>query len=197
VSVICSAPHKIITPTEIEDVQKKLQSLLVNSKLKSIATYGIVSKQAIVQAYAKTARAISGIDQESRVSFICEHGNVQLKQSTHLSEELIEDLLVAKRDVSECDVCLKVKKPDYLGDSRWAFQRDGHPIDAKMDDTIWLMDFRERRVDLKPGDSLKAKLRAELCFDSDGSALPPRYSVVKVYEIISGNDDSHKMLFQN
>jgi len=157
-----------LSPEDVAALQNELSELLRKSELKAIASYGAVSQRVIVHSYVRTARAVGQLGADDNVKFICQYGEALIGHHAHISDAMIEELLVSKREVSECDICLKVKKPDYLGDSKWVLQLDGRLIDAKLEDQVWLKDFRNRRIPLQPGDSLKARLRTELRFDKEG-----------------------------
>ena len=173
---------------KIEAIQKKLNELIEKTQIKHLPTYNTVSKQIIIETYIKTAKSISILSTKDDVSFSCIYGQVKIKRQSKISEEILEDLLVAKANISEEDVFLKIKKPDYLGESRWLFHLNSHPIEAKMDDQDWLESFRKREVVLRPGDSLHARLNIEMRFDEMGNPLPTKYTVIKVYKIIEGSD---------
>jgi hypothetical protein len=40
---------------------------------------------------------------------------------------------------------LKVKKPDYLGTSKWGFKYAGHMVEAKVADEAWLKRFQNNQ----------------------------------------------------
>lgn len=180
---------------KIKFIQEKLNELIQESQIKRLPAYGTIPQQTIVQTYIKTARSVSNLAENDNVSFTCKYGEIRLERKTHMSEEVLEELLVAKKDISEADVCLKIKKPDYLGESRWMFYLDKHPIEAKIEDQTWLDSFRKRQVVLKPGDSLKVRLKTEIRFDDQGNPLPTIYIVIKVHEKIEGGDTNQPILF--
>jgi len=183
-----------IDQNKVEAIQKTLNDLIQETEIKHIPAYGTVSKQIIAETYIKTARSVSLLSKNDNVSFHCTFGQVKIERQTQISEEILENLVVAKKDMTEEDAFLKIKKPDYLGDSRWLFHLDKHPIEAKMDDKVWIESFRNRRVVLRPRDSLQVRLKIEIRFDEEGNPLPTQYTVIKVYKIIQGTD---KLEMQN
>ena len=88
---------------------------------------------------------------------------------------------------------LKVKKPDFLGNSMWEFNHEGHPISASILDQGWLADFREHGLGVRPGVALRALVRVEASYDDDSEALPARYAVLKVYEVIPPKPPSEQL----
>ncbi|MGA2296467.1 MAG: hypothetical protein ABSG15_02850 [FCB group bacterium] len=96
----------------------------------------------------------------------------------------ISDLLAAETIISENDMILKIKKPDYLGDSKWEFRHENKPIPAKMLDESWLSDFHNRKITLKPGDSIRAKVRIEVAYDYDNEVASTNYYILEVIKVI-------------
>jgi hypothetical protein len=79
---------------------------------------------------------------------------------------------------------LLVKKPDYLGQSRWEFRQDDHPLEAKIVDLEWLERFQDGRVVLKPGDALKAIVKTEVARGFEGNVVDARHEVTKVLAVV-------------
>ena len=52
---------------------------------------------------------------------------------------------------------LAVKKPDYLGDSKWDLRHGKRPISARIEDGAWLRRFQSREVDVRPGNYFVAR----------------------------------------
>lgn len=79
---------------------------------------------------------------------------------------------------------MKVKKPDYLGESRWEFHFENRTIEAKIRDMEWLDKFQSRLVDVRPGDALKAKVVTEIRYSYEGDVLSTKYTLERVVDVI-------------
>jgi hypothetical protein len=86
--------------------------------------------------------------------------------------------------VNDDEMILKIKKPDFLGSSMWEFRHEGRPIEARISDTDWLNEFHETGAGVRPGGALRAIVRIEASYDLENEALPPRYTVLKVKEVL-------------
>lgn len=111
-----------------------------------------------------------------------------------LSSSRIEDLLTDETTVSESELRLLVKKPDYLGRSRWEFRYDQHVIEARIDDDDWLAAFRVGQVVLRPGDALQALVRSEVRSGFEGSVVSTRFTIVRVFRVVRGIQDEQGLL---
>ena len=79
---------------------------------------------------------------------------------------------------------LKVKKPDYLGESKWDFRHGGRSFPAKVIHREWLESFQNRDVDIRPGDSVRSKVEIINRYDFDGELISTDYNILQVIEVI-------------
>jgi hypothetical protein len=71
-----------------------------------------------------------------------------------------------------------------LGEARWDFKYEGHPLTAKISDVAWLRDFQDREIDVRPGDALRSAVQIDVRYGYDGEVISTSYSITKVIEII-------------
>jgi len=79
---------------------------------------------------------------------------------------------------------LKVKKPDYLGQSMWEFKYEGKLIQAKIYDSGWLERFQKKTEILGPGDSIRALVEVKVNYDKYGEVIASHYTILDVKEIV-------------
>jgi len=75
---------------------------------------------------------------------------------------------------------LIVKKPDYLGKSKWDFRHGRKAISARIEDLEWVNDFQNRKIDVRPGDALKCLVRMEHRYGYDNELIDEEITVTKV-----------------
>jgi hypothetical protein len=100
------------------------------------------------------------------------------------SPETIQDLLTKETITSTPVMILKVKRPDYLGEAMWEFRHEGHPFPAKILDVDWLKRFQERKVEVRPGDALRARVEVHVHYGYDGEVVNTHRSILEVLEVI-------------
>lgn len=66
----------------------------------------------------------------------------------------------------------------------WDVQYGGKIIQAKMLDMEWLYKFQHRRINLLPGDSIKALIKEEIVLGENNELIEEHYTILKVYDII-------------
>jgi hypothetical protein len=104
--------------------------------------------------------------------------------------------LVKESLESEAPMILIVKRPDFLGDSRWEFRHGKQPFEAKLMDAAWLADFRNGVVVLRPGDGLRAKVRSVVRYGHDGELIDSKHEVLEVFDVIHTLRPSQDGLFK-
>lgn len=84
---------------------------------------------------------------------------------------------------------LAVKKPDYLGASRWELRHGKRTISAKIEDISFLRRFQGRQIDVRPGDALRCMVQSELRYGFDNNLLSERHTIIEVQEILPGEPE--------
>ena len=92
---------------------------------------------------------------------------------------------------------LKVKKPDYLGESMWEFRFGEHAIQVKVSDREWLEEFQLQRAFVHPGDSIRGIVEISHKYDYDGELTSTYYNLVKVKKILTAERPQQVDLFED
>jgi hypothetical protein len=91
---------------------------------------------------------------------------------------------------------LAVKKPDYLGTSKWELRHGKRTISAKIEDANWLGRFQGRQVDVRPGDALQCTVKIEMLYGFDNELISERYTVLKVIEVLANRYQNMELPFE-
>ena len=94
------------------------------------------------------------------------------------------------------EMILVVRKPDYLGESKWEFKHENRTIRAKIKDADWLKRFQSREEEVHPGDFMKCKVEIEHLYSHDKKLITERYTVRQVIEVLS-NSFNQTELFED
>jgi hypothetical protein len=134
--------------------------------------------------------AVAGLEPGDHVVYVSSIDETPLDTSLRVSSDEIERLLTEEVLVSESEHLLLVKRPDYLGNSRWEFRLGDRSIEAKLLDNAWLEDFRAGRIPLHPGDALRALVRTEVYRGFEGQIVATRHQVLKVIDVVHGEGET-------
>lgn len=110
------------------------------------------------------------------------------KRIYNISEDSLKLQLRVNKSTSP--VKLKVKKPDFLGNSMWSFVLD-KVLSAKIEDTLWLEKFQKGEVSIPPGSYLDVLLRTEIELDDNNDpAGNVNYFITEVKDVIPPAEQS-------
>ena len=99
--------------------------------------------------------------------------------------DTIEKLAIRETEVaSAASMVFIVKKPDYLGESRWDLRHGKRSVSAKIEDVKWLAKFQGRKLDVRPGDALRCKARIEMAYGFDNELIAEQYFIEEVLAIV-------------
>jgi hypothetical protein len=170
-----------------EQIQPLMQEISILAAQYNISILGIerdidpVNLLKSMDAISKTANELPpGSD------FMYDIGNDPLKigKGFRVPPNYIKEILEYNKITNLMDMIIKVKKPDYLGNSKWEFRYANRQILCDFDDKKWLSDFHSRKIDVRPGDSLKVKMEICVSYDKNNEALAERYAIKEVLDVI-------------
>lgn len=105
------------------------------------------------------------------------------KGAEKINLEDVENALTTEEIKSENVVYYKIKRPDFLGDSQWEFKHGSKSLKVKILHEDWLEDFKQGKVIVVPGDSLKVKIRQNFKYNKNGYLISEKTEIIEVLEI--------------
>ena len=127
---------------------------------------------------------------DDRARYLSPDGPEEINTSFRVTPDRIEEVLTQRTIVNIRDLILKVKKPDFLGDSMWDFRYDNKKLTAKVADLKWLQDFHQSTVTLHPGDALDVAAEETVKYGYDQEVLATHYKVIQVRAVIPKESSS-------
>ncbi len=175
---------EIKSKEDLYQIQNDLHAAAVETDVNRIPGYARPNAGNLLSNVLRIKRAAERLSQNDSAKFIYREGNVAINPNIMISEESIEQILTLNTVLSESEVVLKVKQPDYLGFSMWVFRYRDRRIEAKIADEKWLYAFHRKQVPLLPGDSIKAMMKSEVAYGHEGDVIRVHYEVTRVIEVI-------------
>jgi hypothetical protein len=96
----------------------------------------------------------------------------------------IEDLITSEIIETPTPMIMKVKKPDFFGESMWDFKYDNRTIEVKIAHSQWLVDYQAGKIPINPGDAIKADVMVRVRYGLDGEVLSTQYTATNIKEVI-------------
>lgn len=113
-------------------------------------------------------------------------GPIRFNLSVRWDQSELENLAIKEKTrFDKIPMTLIVKRPDYLGNSKWDFRLGKKPISAKIEDVEWLHYFQTRNVDVRPGDALRCLVTVEHSYGFDNELINEEHVVTKVEGVLA------------
>lgn len=177
--------HPVIAERQqIDALQQTLFDLVQQSGIKQLPIYTPVDRKQLLCSISKLQDALANFQENDCATYLTPDREVAFNRELSFDPESADDLLARLSTTSTQEMILKVKKPDYLGESKWEFRHGTTKVEAKIVDTAWLRDFHHRRVDIRPGDSLRVNAHILVRYGFDNEVLSTHYTVTKVLEVM-------------
>ncbi|MHB1630287.1 MAG: hypothetical protein ACYCVB_18275 [Bacilli bacterium] len=172
-------------PELLENIQNELLEEAVRTQVRGLPGHAPMSRTRLAAHIAEITSSLNYLgDGDSATYESPTTGIVPFNRALRVESGELTELLTTRRVTNDDEMIFKVKKPDFLGESMWEFRHEGHPIEAKIADAIWLTQFHENGAGVLPGGALRALVRIELSHDMENEALPTRYTVLQVREVL-------------
>lgn len=180
----CAERSEISDRFEIKQLESDLIDLAHDSDLKMLPAYAPIDTPSLLSDIAAVNDAMAPLGTGDNATFSSKEGRSNFNPDLVVSGEVIREIVTKERLQNTGDRILKVKKPDYLGTSKWTFRYGVQMIEAKIMDDPWLHAFQSGGVNLLPGDSLRVTLYEEVSYGYDGEVVHTDYEVRAVHGVV-------------
>ncbi len=187
----------ICEQSEITELQNRLKPLVTETEINPLGALPPSNKD-LLASIDKFQLASSELQELDQLHYlILKQPSIPINREFGISSEQKENLLTGDTLTSEIEMILKVKKPDYLGESKWQFKHDKKTIDVKIADFEWLSKFKKREVTVGPGDAVQARVEVISKYDFSGEFVSTQYTIQKVIKVIPMPPESQLSLLQD
>jgi hypothetical protein len=174
-------------PQKLPEVRQEIRQLAADTDVRHLPDYAAPSPETLVRAMTDFQAVKERLGPGDSASLISADGTrYEIDLNIRWNAETLEDLAVKHTlDSPPIAMILAVKKPDYLGASRWSFRHGKKTIEAKIEDEPWLRSFQGRQIDVRPGDALQCMVMIESLYGYDNELLTERYRVLEVKGVLT------------
>lgn len=174
--------------SDIDNVISRIDDIAEKTGIKKIVNYAEIPQNEAIDTIESIIEINENLGKDELVKYssdtITEETNIT-KEAT-ISIKKIEDSRKSQVIENEREVIFRIKKPDFIGESKWDFKHGTRTISAKIMDEAWIKDFHSKKVNVAPGDSFRALTNIIEHYDKYGNLLSDEYTILKINEIISG-----------
>jgi len=181
---------------EIKPLENEIYELAEKTEVRWLPAYTRVPPRQLLEGMQKISQSLSYLTEGDSAKYIVPDEPVsEFNLTFNIAPENIDDLLAKETLASESEMILKVKKPDYLGESMWDMRHGTSVIQVRILDKDWLDRFQDRRIDIRPGDSIRTKVQTSNKYDFDGELISTHYDAIEILEVIHAPNHEQLDLF--
>lgn len=170
--------------TEIDLLQGQILKTAEETGIKRIPAYAAPPKSMLVKTITDVNAALSPLQRGDAALLQTATGDsIPFNLDLRIVPESLNELLIERSLSHDEEMILKIKKPDFLGDSQWEFVHEA-AFEAKVVDSVFLEQFRNNEISLQPGSAVRALVHVEVAYGYEREIISRRRQVVKVFEII-------------
>ena len=172
-------------PKDLLALGRNLQQLAAETDVRHLPDYAPVRPDVLIGALEDFQKVKDDLVEVDAAAIITGDDRHDMNLKIRWDIDAIEELAIRETEVaSAASMVFIVKKPDYLGESRWDLRHGKRSVSAKIEDVKWLAKFQGRKLDVRPGDALRCKARIEMAYGFDNELIAERYFIEEVLAIV-------------
>lgn len=176
--------RKSLPPTgELRGIADELHGLAKESDALRLPAYARLTEVDIAEQAKIISGSLSRLQPGEYISLGGDDGEAVIDADFSVTDEDINKLLVSQTLESVREIILMVRKPDFLGESKWEFRFDRKNMAVAIADKDWLSEYQDGRKDIRPGDALRVNMKESVSYDAGGEVVSVEREIVKVLEI--------------
>lgn len=180
----CQETPKLDSPEQVDALEGELLKIAEESEINQIPAYSPPNRVKLLTNITAIQNSTKSLGENDSVYYSSAEGISKVSNGIEISEEIVKEVLTREEVEQRNIAILKVKKPDYLGKSKWLMRYQGHNVDVAIADLEWLNKFQNKEIPLLPGDSVRGTLLQIISYGYDFEVLSIHYELESITEII-------------
>lgn len=176
----------ITTRDEVVELQDEIRTLADHTQVNRIPAYTAPTVSELAQTALDFRDAAAQLGDGEAMRYRVATETLPVSRTFDVAPEHLEELVTARSLQSRARMIVKVKKPDFLGSSKWELHHGRRTIYAAVEDGDWLARFRGRDPSalLAPGDAIDVEMRVDAAYGHDSELVRETYSIERVLGVI-------------
>lgn len=177
----------------LPDLRKDIQKLASDTDVRRLPDYSSVDPTALMDAVSKVQSSKEKLIEGDAIFYNGDGSGdeYELDMDVHIEPDQILEIATKITELTPpMSMILAVKKPDYLGTSKWDMRHGKRAISVRINDEEFLKAFQDRKLDVRPKDALKCMVQVEMKYGYDNELISETFVIVSVQEVLQ--DDNHQ-----
>lgn len=174
-------------PPSLSTLVNDLRSIAAETDTRHLPDYAPLPEVKLLSVLEKIQDAKKQLIAGDRLTVETEDGETyEVDLANIWSPTASIDPTSARETVSHGEMILTIRRPDMIGEAMWQFKHGAVNVNAPILDTSWIESYRNREIDIRPGDALRCYVKFTYLYSSDGTLESQRTEIEKVYEVLQG-----------
>lgn len=182
----------------LTSLAQEIRTIAAETDVKRFPDYAPPSVQSLAEAVTDIGKAKGLLAEGDKMTYIPpDMPPVEFDLSVSwTSDDLLQFTVKERIEFPAMPMNLIVKRPDYLGVSKWEFRHGKKSISAKIEHREWLRAFQNRKVDVRPGDALRCIVKVEHSYGYDNELVSEDFAISQVIEVLENHNLPSPDLFE-
>ena len=168
------------TRDELSNISTSIHTLAQETDALKLPAYSRVNEVDIAEHMKIISEALSNLKNGESLSYIGDDGCAVIDSGLTITDEDINNLLVERTIENTNELFLMVRKPDFLGETKWDFRFNRRTLSAPIVDRKWLSRFQSGEIDIRPGDALHVIMKETVSYDIRGEVVSEEHEIIQV-----------------
>ena len=178
---------------DLSELSDKLQELAKETDVLMLPSYSRVSEIDIAEHAGIISAALARLEPGESISLNDDEGEAVIDAGFAVTDEDIKNLLIERTLENTSELILMVRKPDFLGETKWEFRFNRRSLSVAIVDKNWLSNFQSGKVDIRPGDALHVTMKERVSYDGHGEVVSEEREILVVLGVIR-KKEQHSLL---
>lgn len=171
-------------PLVLKQLSGELHELAKETDVLNMPAYSRIPEIELARQAQKISTALSRLEPGEHFALSGDDGEAVIDAEFRVTDNDIESLMVETTLENTTELFLMVRKPDFLGESKWDFRFNKRPLSVSIADKEWLSSFQAGEIDIRPGDALHVKMMEKVLYDSTGEVVSEEQTIIEVKDVI-------------
>ena len=170
---------------EVRELETAIANAAAETNANTLGCYSAPARRDLLEHLSMIGNALS-VFRETEQIYIhtTDEDRILINSNFRLPRERIDEFCQGENIENISTVLLKIRKIDFLGNSKWSFRYGGKAVEAKMSDGKWFEDFKQRKFAVYPGDALRVKLRTTATYGRNSELISEQHEIIEVLSIV-------------
>lgn len=183
-------------PRNLQDLRREIKDLASETDVRRLPDYAPPDPSGLIEIARQLQDAKKRLGPNDKIYFEGADGPIELDLTVDIDPDELTKLATKETiEMPPAEMILAVKKPDYLGNSKWDLRHGRRSISARMEDSTFLNSFQNRKKDVRPGDALRCMVTVEMRYGYDNELISEVYAVTKVIDVLEDLNDQEDLPF--